>query len=148
MHWLTMTHTQRHHRHYDNVGSGHLYQARFKAFPIESDEHLYHVIRYVERNPLRANLVAKAEDWQWTSLCNQRKADGLPLTPWPLPRPEDWIDIVNRPQNEAEEFAIRHSIKRGTPYGSENWIKQTANQLQLQHTLRSVGRPKKRTIRN
>src|SRR4051794_17979624 len=61
--WLTLTHTQRWHAHYHNVGSGHLYQGRFKSFPVESDEHLLTVCRYVERNPLRAGLVERAEDW-------------------------------------------------------------------------------------
>ena len=58
--WLTVTHAQRWHAHYHSSGSGHLYQGRFKSFPIESDEHLYTVLRYVERNPLRAGLVERA----------------------------------------------------------------------------------------
>ena len=58
--WLTVTHAQRWHAHYHSSGSGHLYQGRFKSFPIESDEHLYTVLRYVERNPLRHSLVERA----------------------------------------------------------------------------------------
>jgi putative transposase len=50
MHWLTLTHTQRWHAHYRDVGSGHLYQGRFKSFPIEADDHYFAVSRYVERN--------------------------------------------------------------------------------------------------
>jgi putative transposase len=34
-----------------------LYQGRFKSFPIQEDDHLWTVLRYVEHNPLRANLV-------------------------------------------------------------------------------------------
>ncbi len=55
MQWLLTSHVRRYHRHYH--GSGHVWQGRFKAFPIEQDEHLLAVLRYVERNPLRANLV-------------------------------------------------------------------------------------------
>src|SRR5581483_3399563 len=55
MRWLTVTHTQRWHAHRHTSGTGHLYHGRFKSFPIESDDHLYTVLRYVERNPLRAN---------------------------------------------------------------------------------------------
>jgi putative transposase len=66
--WLTHTHTMRWHAHYHTSGTGHLYQGRFKSFPIESNEHLYAVLRYVERNALRANLVKRAEDWPWSSL--------------------------------------------------------------------------------
>ncbi len=54
--WLTLTHTQRWHAHRGSTGSGHVYQGRFKSFPIQEDEHFYMVARYVERNALRANL--------------------------------------------------------------------------------------------
>src|SRR5258707_6113475 len=57
--WLTHTHTMRWHAHYHSSGTGHLYQGRFKSFPIQADDHLYTVLRYVERNALRANLVAQ-----------------------------------------------------------------------------------------
>ena len=58
--WLTVTHTQRWHAHDHTSGTGHLYQGRFKSFPVETDEHLYAVLRYVERNPVRAELVPRA----------------------------------------------------------------------------------------
>ena len=55
MHWLLNTHVRRYHQRYHS--SGHIWQGRFKAFPIEADEHLLTVLRYIERNPVRANLV-------------------------------------------------------------------------------------------
>ena len=55
--WLTLTHTQRWHAHRHTTGSGHLYQGRFKSFPLQDDAHFFTVCRYVERNALRANLV-------------------------------------------------------------------------------------------
>ena len=66
MQWLLTAQVRRHHRHYH--GSGHVWQGRFKAFPIEQDEHLATVLRYVERNPVRGNLVERAEQWRWSSL--------------------------------------------------------------------------------
>ena len=66
--WLTLTHTQRWHAHRKSTGSGHLYQGRFKSFPVQDDDHFLTVCRYVERNALRANLVQRAEDWRWGSL--------------------------------------------------------------------------------
>lgn len=65
--WLTVSHTQRWHAHYHTSGTGHLYQGRFKSFPVETDEHLYTVLRYVARKPVRAELVACAEAWRWSS---------------------------------------------------------------------------------
>src|SRR5438309_1941517 len=56
-HWLTLTHTQRWHAHYRDVGTGHLYQGRFKSFPVGQAEHFLGLCRYVERNAVRAGLV-------------------------------------------------------------------------------------------
>src|SRR6187402_1741820 len=55
--WLTVTHSQRWHAQHGTAGMGHVYQGRFKSFPIAADEHLLSVLRYMERNPLRAELV-------------------------------------------------------------------------------------------
>jgi len=135
-------HTQRWQRAKLRVGYGHLYQARFKSFPIESNEHFYSVVRYVERNPLRAGLVQRAEDWPWGSLRQRtRKERGSLLADWPLPQPSDWTEYVNSPQTEAELEAIHRCVRRGSPYGNSVWIEQTAEQLGLQSTLRRRGRP-------
>jgi REP-associated tyrosine transposase len=66
MQWLLTAHVRRYHKHY--APSGHVWQGRFKAFPIEEDDHLLTVLRYVERNPLRAELARRAEKWAWSSL--------------------------------------------------------------------------------
>ena len=144
--WLTNTHTMRWHAHHGTEGTGHLYQGRFKAFPIEEDDHLLTVLRYVERNALRANLCERAEDWEWCSLWRRGHADELEsdfLSDWPIHRSRQWVSHVNKPQGEHELAAIRHSVKRGTPFGTVDWVTQSATRLQLCHTLRPRGRPKK-----
>ena len=144
--WLTHTHTQRWHAHYHTSGTGHLYQGRFKAFPVEEDEHLYTVLRYVERNPLRAGLVARAEDWRWSSLGRRHsgREEKQPLLhAWPVPRPKGWAERVNRPQTNAEMEAIRQSVARGQPFGSESWRLRTVKRLGLEYTVRRPGRPRK-----
>jgi putative transposase len=144
--WLTLTHTQRWHAHFQNVGSGHLYQGRFKSFPIEQDEHLLTVLRYVERNPLRAALVERAEDWRWGSLWRRTHGDAKAralLAEGPVRRRRDWVKWVNEPQTAAEEEALRRCVTRGQPYGSESWVQQTAAALGLELTLRPRGRPRK-----
>ena len=144
--WLTVTHTQRWHAHYGTAGSGHLYQGRFKSFPIQADEHFYTVARYVERNALRAGLVERAQDWRFGSL-GQHAGDlpghRFPLSPWPLVRPDGWIDWVNAPQTEAEVAAVRTCIQRGRPYGDEAWTAEKARELGLEWTMRPRGRPRK-----
>jgi putative transposase len=108
------------------------------------DEHLLTVLRYVERNPLRAGLVERAEKWRWSSLHHWRTNDSLNgIDPGPVPRPEPWTEWVNQPLSAAELDQIRHSVNRGTPYGSADWISRMAAQLGLSASLRPRGRPRK-----
>jgi putative transposase len=144
--WLTLTHTQRWHAHRQSTGSGHVYQGRFKSFPVQEDEHFLTVCRYVERNALRANLVARAEAWRWGSLYRwlhgSAKEKSL-LASWPLPRLPRWLEQVNTPQTEAELSSLRPSVSRGCPFGETSWCDQIVRRLGLQSTLRPQGRPKK-----
>ena len=159
--WLTLTHTQRWHAAAGSAGSGHLYQGRFKSFPVqtrrpgaaaraggklEGADAVLSVLRYVERNPLRAALVARAQDWPYSSLAARGQAD--PPGPWltlpPAGLAEDWTDLVNQPQSQKELDALRQCVVRGSPFGPESWVRQIARRLGLDSTLRPRGRPRKR----
>jgi len=144
-HYLTLTHTQRWHAHYHHVGTGHLYQGRFKSFPVERDDHYFQVCRYVERNALRARLVKKAQAWPWGSLWRrQQPEDELQLlSEGPLALPSNWVEEVNKPQTEAELAALRQSVQRGRPYGNETWVDRVVRKLGLESTMRPQGRPRK-----
>jgi putative transposase len=140
MHWLLTTHASRYHQAHQS--SGHVWQGRFRCFPIQEDEHLLTVLRYIERNPLRANLVARAEDWRWSSLRWHLQPPLLPfLHAGPVPRPPEWTDLVQAPHTEAEVAALRRCTARGTPFGTEAWVQTTAARLGLEYTLRPRGRP-------
>lgn len=145
--WLTLTHTQRWHAHRHSAGSGHVYQGRFKSFPIAEDEHFYTVARYVERNALKARLVSRAEDWRWGSLHRWLRGSAEEralLAPWPLPRSRGWVEHVNAPATQAEVAAMRRSTERGVPFGDPAWTERTAKRLGLESTLRPRGRPSKK----
>lgn len=149
MGWLTMTHTQRWHAHHRSAGTGHLYQGRFKSFPVQDDGHFHTLCRYVERNALRAGLVTRAESWRWGSLGNQDAAatpDRPALDAWPVGRPADWVERVNAPLTPSEEEAMRRSIQRGQPLGDPVWQALTAARLGLRSTLQPLGRPKKEPV--
>ena len=142
--WLTVTHVRRWHAQHRTGGTGPIYQGRFKSFPVQDDDHYFTVCRYVERNPRRANLVARAEDWRWSSLWHRRHATQIPwLADGPLALPADWIKRVNAAQTEAELTALRRSVIRGAPFGDPLWQQRTATALDLESSLRSPGRPKK-----
>ena len=140
MHWLTMTHAKRWHQAHQSTGTGPLYQNRYNAIPVQNDRHLLAVLRYVERNALRARLVERAEDWRWCSLwerCNL--CDPAVLREWPILQPEDWIDLVNRPQTASELRDIRLATKRRRPLGDPDWVQTTSTLLQMPEGRR--GRP-------
>jgi putative transposase len=126
-----------HHFH----SSGHVWQGRFKAFPIEADAHLRVVLRYIERNPLRADLVERGELWRWSSLSGAGPAPTL--DPGPAPRGEGWIEDVNAVMTESESVSIREAIRRDRPLGSELWMRETAGTLGLESSLRERGRPRR-----
>ncbi len=156
MQWLMTTQVRRHHRRHGS--DGHLWQGRFKAFPVQRDEHLLSVMRYVERNPLRAGLVARAEDWSWSSLGASESGDAAPgasprdpalapaLDAGPLPRPSNWRDWVNEAEDPGRLAALRHSVIRGTPCGKPAWAERTATRLGTEASLRPRGRPRKQHL--
>ena len=93
--------------------SGHVWQGRFKAFPMQADDHYCTVLRYVERNPLRANMVKRSQDGEWSSLLPNARSgpDGL-LCEGPLPKHSQWTRFVNGAETQAELKALRHSLSR------------------------------------
>ena len=145
MRWISATHTMRYHAHYHSSGAGHVYQGRFKSFPIQDDAHFLTVCRYVERNALQAEMVRRAEDWRWGSLyrwLQNTEPDPKLLAPWPINRSPNWLARVKESLTKNEVEAIQHSIKRSKPYGDEAWIATTAKRLDLESTLRPRGRPR------
>jgi putative transposase len=140
MGWLLTAHVRRYHQHYHS--SGHVWQGRFRAFAIQEDDHLLTVLRYIERNPVRAGLVARAQDWLWSSAAPP--APGAPpLVAGPVPRPAAWLEHVNQPQTEAEVERLRLSVQRNRPFGDDSWMVETARCLGLHASLRPLGRPRK-----
>ncbi len=150
MQWLTVTHTRRWHAHHGTGGSGPLYQGRFKSFPVQCDVHFLVACRYVERNGVRAKLARRARAWLWCSAAwragrakNQPPPWLIAPAAWPVEVPPDWEEHVDRPETDGELEAVRKSVQRGAPFGSDKWVTQTAARLRLGSTLRPPHRPRK-----
>jgi putative transposase len=159
MRWLTVTHTRRWHAQRHVSGSGHLYQGRYRSFPVEPGEPLVDVLRYIESNPKRDKRVTKAEAWPWSSLARRLKGDRRPragdaggaapddtpaalLDEGPGALPRGWVAKVNAPLEPEVLKALRNSVQRGTPYGSAKWRARIVDKLGLEHTMRPRGRPR------
>lgn len=140
MHWLETTHARRWQDAHGHPGLGAVYQGRFNGIPVGNDHHFLWVCRYIERNPVRAGLVERAEDWPWSSLKYERGQRPQWLGEWPVPRPKEWLSHVNTPQTEAELQAFRRAMRNGTPFGDEDW-KRKIEELLGTAPRRPRGRP-------
>jgi len=142
MHWLLTTHVQRHHIRHGTTGR--VWQGRYKAFPIQADAHLVTVLRYVERNPVRAGLVDRALGWQWSSVRERHSNAGECglLAPSPVPLPSPWTDWVDKPLTGTELANVRTSLRRNRPLGDSAWTHELASRLNLLGTLNPRGRPR------
>jgi putative transposase len=141
---LSNRHVRRWLTSHDQVGSGHLYQGRYKSFACQDDDHLATVARYIERNPLRAKLVTRAQLWPWSSLGQSQldAQDQVPLSEWPVARRDDWTAWVNAAQTASEVDAIRKSVVEQRPYGSRQWVARSMGRLGWREPGKP-GRPRK-----
>jgi putative transposase len=143
---LTITHGRRWQENRGYAGLGHVYQGRYKSFPVESDEHFWVVARDIERNALRAQLVLRAEKCRWSSLWRRLHGtadDQSLLASWPIEQWQDWVDRVNHTEDEGELESLRQSVQRGRPFGLPGWQKRIAKRLGLETAYRPRGRPRK-----
>jgi putative transposase len=144
--WLTLTHTQRYNVHYETTGHGHLYQGRYKSFPVQSDDHFLTVCRYIERNAFTAELCKAPEHWRYGSLHRWKhgtaKEKAL-LAPWPISRHRDWVNWVTMALSQKELERLHWCEQRGCPYGEETWVESIARKFDLEMTMRPRGRPRK-----
>lgn len=113
---------------------GHLFQERFASYPMD-DAHLMVAVRYVENNPVAAQMVAEAGDWRWSSarshLAGQRAADD-PLTDVAAldEHVPNWRAMLKYgleageldKEGEAQAEAIEARLRTGRPLGTSDWI--------------------------
>ncbi len=144
MGWVGVTHVRRHHEHYHRRGTGHLYQGRYKSFPVAKDKYFLTLCRYVEANAVRAKLVESAQQWRWCGPWRRaHPSKDLVLSPWPVNRPRNWTTLVDGGLSEEELRGVRDCVGRGRPLGPSPWVLATAARLKLDFTLRGLGRPRK-----
>jgi len=146
MHRLTNAHTRQVHVDTKTIGSGHLYQGRYKSFLVENDKYLLTLIKYVERNPVRAKLVRACENWQWGSAWRRMKGSITQkklLAPSPVPFPHGYVKWINSIDDKDELLSIRRSVNKGMPYGRERWVEKMVQAHHLETTRRAAGRPRK-----
>ena len=155
---LLTTHAQRYHRH--DKTSGHVWQGRYKAFPVQDDDPLATVLRHVERNPLRAELVTRAEHWKWSSLPGRLAGDPTLWLGAPSPRDPTWLERVNAPSPTATSLVFASRSRAGDrsaprtgrarPRKRSAWgpPSETGGDPGKNNSLRPLLRPQERIIRS
>jgi putative transposase len=110
---------------------GHLFQERFHSFPIQEDGHLLAVVRYVERNPVRAKMVERAEDYPWSSAQYHvgGRVDRLVKLSPVRGMVKDWRHFLRGDEARTEVETIRRHVRTGRPWGTDLWIKKMEKRL-------------------
>jgi putative transposase len=145
MKWLTVTHSHRWHNSHGTVGIGHLYQGRFKSFPVQTNRYYLTLMSYVESNPLRAEIVERSVDWPWSSLAIRCGVDKpVILSDGPVELPKRWIGMVDKADDVSKTDCelLATCVKRSRPMGEKDWTITMAAKLGLESTLRPRGRPR------
>ena len=127
--------------------TGHLFEGRFFSAALD-DQHLWACIRYIERNPVRAALVANAAEWPWSSTrahaLGERDALLTPGRPFPghLAGEGDWERWLALPPDAEAELALRRATRTGRPCGSKEWIAALEKHTNRRLAALPVGRPR------
>ena len=160
MHWLNSTYVGWFNRRHKRCG--HLFQGRFHAVLVEKETYFRELLRYVVLNPVRAKLVARPDDYRWSSY---RSTAGLESA-------EDWLDVASihglfdddpgvamRQYQELvlakvdRSESLRDNLFNGIYLGSAAWAKQMRTIVESRprstdhpKAHRSIGRPRMATI--
>ncbi|WP_235840230.1 transposase [Citrifermentans pelophilum] len=102
---------------------GYLFQGRFASCVLD-EQHLIAAARYVEQNPVRAKMVRKAWDYQWSSArFHMGGNDPLVTDRTLLGLVKDWRELLEGEDEEADD-KLRAGVKIGRPVGSESFIER------------------------
>lgn len=109
---------------------GYLWQGRFSSFPLDKN-HLYWAVRYVERNPVRAGMVEKADEYRWSSarVHVKKKIDPLLSQFYLLDEIHDWRRYLAEEDREEQLKMFRKHIETGRPLGDDTFIEMLERKL-------------------
>ncbi len=125
--------------------SGHVFQGRFASYPMDV-RHLMAALRYVENNPVKAGLVASAEDWRWSSARARvfRQSDGLTHFGEVDAAYPDWKTVLEQGYEMSQvDESIEAALRSGIPQGEEQGVGSAFGRLGLRERSTRRGRPNK-----
>lgn len=131
--------------------SGRLWQNRFFSCVVGNDQYLWAVARYIERNPLKADLAVSAETYQWSSAkAHMTGANDslLAANSWLSSQEQSAYAAFVRTEDAEADNAIRRATRTGRPFGSESFIDMLELRLNQALKPRKPGRPRTKNTRS
>ena len=127
--------------------SGRLWQNRFFSSVVEEEPYLWAVMRYIEQNPVRAKLVKRTEDYEWSSArahVSGIKDEVLSSESWFNEKEiKSYREFIREEASEINA-AIRRATSTGRPLGREGFMKKLERILKRELFPKKGGRPKKK----
>ena len=126
---------------------GHLWQGRFFSSALD-DAYTCSAIRYVERNPVEAGMLAQAETYPWSSAASHCGLEGRALLAEP-PQAlrtlsgSEWAKWLAVPETEENVSLLRRHAEKGLPCGDEGFLDGLEILAGRSLRYRAQGRPKK-----
>ena len=145
MQGITLCYTQYINRAYNRTGR--LWESRYHSCIIDEERYLWAAARYIEQNPVRAKIVKKAEDYQYSSAkahINGERDDILGEELFEEGQRKEYIGLIRAGISGKEINSVRYSTKTGRPFGSEGFIKRMEKMFERKFVLRLPGRPRKK----
>lgn len=127
--------------------SGRIWQNRFFSCVVESNEYLWTVARYIERNPLKAGLAEQAEDYCWSSArahVSDTPDERLKLSDWLDPSEREAYATFVMTDDTEQNNAIRKATRMGRPFGTESFVDTLEYDLNRTVRAQKAGRPRKK----
>ena len=136
--------------------SGTLWEGRYRATVVDSERYLLTVMRYIELNPVRADMVAHPRDYPWSSYAYNAGGEAGANVNW-LVAHREYLRLGRTAQERQEAYrqlfkaavpkddltAIRDFTHKGWVLGSERFTKKIEALTQRRSVSKGVGRPKK-----
>ncbi len=149
MQGISLCYTQHFNRKYGRTGR--LWECRYHSSVIEEDAYLWVVSRYIERNPVRAGMIEKAEDYKYSSAAAHllgRDDNILKEAIFEENERSQYIKFMNDSAGDGQTDEIRSKTKLGHPLGSADFIDQIAKKVGRDLTFRPKGRPRMKELGN
>jgi putative transposase len=139
--------------------SGTLWEGRYRATVVDTEQYLLKLMRYIEMNPVRAGMVAHPRDYKWSS--HRRYSNGendlnlswlvehdqyVQLARDPADRRASYRSLFRRELDAAELQTIRDASHKGWALGNEKFRKEIEALCDRRASPAAKGRPKREGV--